>query len=266
MNNIFSLRRTAMTIRFFSPAMKRYICYSVASVVVSYLLSLLAVSGTPSLGLFTVASFFITFVLFASPFVFARYSDRTLTVGMPASWLEKSVVMLGFCLIFVPLLLAATWYFCVGVASFFTERAAASVFMQHYVLEHYSNITSLSAGHLPDAALFNVLSNLLPTVVALYVILSSRRLHVLFGILAEFGTLAVISTLVSVYTGYTAFKLGFEAGRNGAEIDPESLTDAITQSVLDSMSTWMPYATAAAALLMIAGIVMVANKIKKQQA
>lgn len=262
MNDKFSMRRVAMLARFYGPGSRRFLLYTALTVAVAYVLSLLSTMGAPApgLGLFSLASILVGLPVYVAPIVFARYSDRTLTVGVPATWIEKSVFMLGFCFVAVPAVSAAVWYAGMGIASLFTDHADVTDFMLQYVMQD-AKYPGLSSFNISWSRVFNSIAGVLPAIAALYAVLSVKRLPILFGVIAEVATYTVISILSGIYGVVLAFRAGVADGMRGMEPDPE----AVVTDILNGLSDMMPYATAVVIMLLIAGAAMVVRKIKNVQ-
>lgn len=130
----FSIDRFNLLCRFYWPAMRRQLLWSGIVLVACYVASLLAVEhinltssdGMTSLLMIIVsgAATIISFIYYLGPLLFASCRNRQVATTLPASWQEKAVMLLGWCIVAFPLFMAVVWYACVGVASIFSNYAS----------------------------------------------------------------------------------------------------------------------------------------------
>lgn len=108
---LFSFPRFMMVARFYYPRLKKQIIILPIVAFVIGLLSVTAiVNGTK--GLFVIASLILGACYIFSPLIFATRKGIEIETMLPATWVEKSVFIIGYCIIgvsilyFVPIILA----------------------------------------------------------------------------------------------------------------------------------------------------------------
>ncbi len=251
------MRRMGLLARFYSPTIRIHMILSVICVLLSYLIQLLAVLQEWHL-LLSLGSILVYMPFYTAPLVFARYSDRTLSLSLPASTFEKPLFALLYCFVVTPLLMALVWYCSMGVASLFTSHADVTTCILNMADRQLSEggISNLSVS---DLNRYRWVTEMLAPMIALYVVLNVRRSPVVFGIVAIFVTLVVLSLTGGIIAGVYAFKAGFDAAIAGNEPDEK----AIVKTIMDSVSSSMWIVSAVAGVINVAIASLIFYKARK---
>lgn len=89
--------------RYYWPRLKwQVICYAIASLVISVLIAV--VSHYNLKFLYVMLTGLVSLMMIFAPLAFARYNARETDITFPVSWQAKSIFMIGYTVIIVPLL------------------------------------------------------------------------------------------------------------------------------------------------------------------
>lgn len=188
---------------FYRPGILRQWGWTLLGLLCIYLLALLA-RATQSFGLFGLVNTMIVLPVYLGPIVFATYRDRALQVLLPASGVEKALFMLLYTIVAVPLAVVASWFAIEGIFGMF---GAAPDVMGAFDSRIQDDFMELG---LASYNVFNPLrlaTELVPALVCLYVVVSSRGQRVLKGIGGVVGTVVSISFISGLYGAYLGFGL-----------------------------------------------------------
>lgn len=233
--NSFSRARMALLWRFYWPTIKVQLLISVTLVAVGYLLALLSVSmGEPAAGLFAASTFIAALPYYGGPLLFARYSDKTLTVPLPATVNEKFTFAVLYTYVFIPLVMAAVWYALAGLMSTVTDKAFVNSVMINYINSSSDlgfNITLNGTG----VFRYVNLAEMLPATVVLCTVFAARRSPVVSGIVAFVICQVSLSMLGGLFGGIYALTQGFDDALAGAEPDPDRIAGTIVKQMLGAL-------------------------------
>lgn len=229
----FSATRCAAVWRFYSPGMTRHLILIGVATLICYLCELASTFGfdTFGMGIFTATNFALMLVYYSGPLHFARFRDRTLTLQLPATAGERTAVIMGYVLVAVPAVIAAVWFCASGTASFFTDHYNPTRCMMEYV-STMSNEAGLS---LPGTTKFSVLQHfqdVIPTMVCLCCVMSSRRNAIVNGVAGIVVALIAMSFIGGIYGVFTAMTAGLSDAMSGAEFNPDKFLASFTSTLV----------------------------------
>lgn len=196
-NDRFSWQRMMMVARYYGNPMRRMIMIYSAILVTLYLLALLSSFWSIEFLLTSVASTALEFMCFFASFVFVLKNDSAVITQLPARGQEKAALIIGWSILFIPLLLIAEWTLCTGIASIFTENADVTRSIMAISDEMYPSKWFL---------LMNNLSNLIPMVTVLYVVMTVKHNRIAMGIgaaVVSLVALGIIGGVVGVVSALT---------------------------------------------------------------
>ncbi len=188
-NNKFSWQRMMMVARYYGNPMKRMIMIYSAILVALYLLALLSSFWGIEFLLSSVASTVFQFMCFFASFVFVLKNDSAVITQLPARGQEKAALIIGWSMVFIPLLLIAEWILCTCIAGIFTENADVMQSLMAVSDEIYES---------KWLYLLNNCSNLFPMVTVLYVVMTVKRNRIAMGIAAAILSLVALGILGGV--------------------------------------------------------------------
>lgn len=227
-NDKFSWQRMMMVAKYYGNPMKRMIMIYSAILVTFYLLALVSSFWNIEFLLTSVASTVFQFMCFFASFVFVLKNDTAVITQLPARGQEKAALIIGWSILFIPLLLIAEWVLCTGIASIFTENANVTRSLMAISDEMYES---------KWLYMLNNLSNLIPMVTVLYVVMTVKRNRIAMGIVAAIlclvaiGILGGIVGLVSALTDDIFFDIASGAMPSDRAIS-ETVQDVVKNLVV----------------------------------
>lgn len=196
-NKLFSFTRSALLLDFYMPLIKKHAIITAIGVVLCFLMIWTGLNLTSMPKLYATGNFCLGLIFYWAPLIFAYSKDRTLTIGLPASWLEKTLFAVFFCIVLVPIFMLLVWLACDGLVilcGFDSVSAAMSA-------QSYSQLTG-EVGHLLSSGkVMNIVSNGCTVLISLFVVLSVRSNRITWAILTPLITLLAIGIL----TGFASF-------------------------------------------------------------
>lgn len=256
----FSAERFGQVWDFYRPAIMRQWWGTVAAMFVIYMLALLA-RATDSMGLFTLTTTLLVVPYYVSPLAFAAYRDRAVQVLLPASGAEKATFMLLYTIVVFPLAIVAIWFSIEGLFSM--------VGIEGNVLNAFDgriarDFDKLQIGNVRLFSFQRVVSELLPGLVCLYVVVSSRTQRVMKGIGGIVAAVVAEGFVGGVYGLWLGFKIASLHNFNG-ELDAAQVEDAALAIVRDTAPVVLTVVSVLLPLLLIVGIVLTWRRIVNVQ-
>lgn len=255
-SNNFSGQRYELLWGYYAPRMIKYI---LIVAVVEFLIYLLAVLGSASnsFGLLSITFTLIFIPFYLCPLTFAMGRDTVAEIQLPASNLEKALVILPFCTVVVPLAMLLWWLSLQGIFSTFSDYADVISFFR----SQYMSLTEgsgLNMVYESRGYLNSVIREYFPMLLCLFVVLNARRQRVLKGVMAVVCAFFGLMLIGMVYGVYLAYQTVIHApsGNEGAY-----MKDAILQSV----PTAILVSTLIFSALFILFVVLIYRKIKNRQ-
>lgn len=262
MNSLFSINRLGKYARFYLPMEKKIAVFTVLCVVLGYILCQISTMGTPGVGLFSLGSFIILLPFYAAPLTFSRNTEPSMTIGLPVSWVEKSVGMLGFCFVVVPLTMTIIWYICVGFGALFCAHADPAIYMQKYIVAS-SEINFDDMQNFNESGKFlNYISSMYAPAIGLFAVVNARKAKLTWGILSQIIAYIAVSIISGIYFAVIGFRIGLSQAMNGGAdtLDP----DEVAQSIIDNLKEMLPVFEFAILAVVIVVIALTVYKIKSK--
>ncbi|MDO4319136.1 MAG: hypothetical protein Q4C34_01045 [Bacteroidales bacterium] len=227
----FSTERLIMLWRYYTPGMTRQLWLTAALTLLCYLISLGATFLPESLGLYTFASFVLMFGYYCGPLHFARFRDRNFSLQLPATAAERTLFMLFFTMIVVPAVMVVTWYASVGIASLFTANAPITTVMLARVDADAAQ-SGVNLGQFSDVMCLQRVQDVIPMLVCLLCVTSSRRTPVtngIIGVIVSLVAMSMIGGIIGLTIGFTA---GLHDALNGNTIDTDAFVSKLTSMMI----------------------------------
>lgn len=268
-NKVFSIDRFNMLCRFYWPAMRRQLFWSGIVLVFCYVVSLCALEfavhteseGKKGLLIMVVGglSAVVSFVYYLGPLLFASCRQRLVATTLPASWQEKSLLFLGWCVVFFPLFLAVVWYACVGIASMFSDYASIYAALAHHALEDVPGVFQNLTGKFN---LVNIFTSLSVMSCAAWGVCYCRHNRMAMGVVgALVGT--VISSVLSM--GFALLAMldtdFFRGLRDGLAVKPEDFP----LQLVEAFQHWLPMLNVVVIVFSLSVLSLCVYKIKTRQ-
>lgn len=268
-SQIFSLRRMCLLWNFYWPAIRRHALWGSIVLVVSYVLLWFTLNSITdveeddlAVGLFSLEQMLPGIVYVTGPLVFAFCRRRSVVTTLPASWVEKGVMMLGYCLVAYPAFMALVWYSCTGIFAIFAPWADIAT----RTIEVFSILPGLNFAQLSQSAsLGNALGSAWIVAGVCYFIAAARRQRLAIGIAAIFGAYVAATILGAVIGVVALLRSGFVASVRAGNFNPEN-PDELVSMVLNAIQELMPVYTISGAVLLLIFLVLTFRKIKTREA
>ncbi len=256
--DIFSFKRLSKLWNFYWPVSKKHLMLIALLSISAYFIVFLGQ------GMFSMSfgSWVLSLCFYSGPLLFAFYQDRTLSVGLPASVGEKCVFQLAYVYLIIPAIIATLVLLSAFITSFFS--------VNYNPLESVSFLGDVSEtiGKLQIDISFatirrwQLLGEIFPPMLALYVIARVRRSQLLYGIIALVLGVVGVGFLSGFVSGACAFYEGFNSGISGMEIDKEKLVNDIIYNIFN---LWLPITYSISGLTTIFVLWLYIRKMKKVQ-
>ncbi|MDE6436992.1 MAG: hypothetical protein K2K69_05760 [Muribaculaceae bacterium] len=215
-----------------------------------------------AVGLFSLVSLLPTVVYMTGPLVFAYCRRRSVVTTLPASWVEKGVLLVGYTLVVFPAFMTAVWYACTGLFAIFAPWADILTRTR----EIFSVLPGLDFTALTRSASWgNTFGYAWLASMTCYFVAAVRRQRLAIGIASIFGGYVATVIIGAVLGIYAVFSSGFiQAVKDGA-VNPES-PDAVVAQLLEEVRHLMPVYATLSAVLCVVFVVLTFWKIKTRQA
>lgn len=268
-SEIFSIRRMGLLWNFYWPAIRRQALWSGILLVLAYVLMWFTLNSitnvetdNTAVGLFSLEQFLPSIVYVSGPLVFSFCRRRPVATTLPASWVEKGLMMLGYALVAFPAFMAAVWYICTGIFAIFAPWADIAT----KTIELFSVMPGMDFSRLTRAAtLGNALSCAWLVAGVCYFISAVRRQRLAIGIAAIFGGYVASGIFGGVLGVVALLRSGFIASVKDGTLNPEN-SDAFVSMILNSIQKLLPIYTIAGAVILVMFVVLTFWKIKTRQA
>ena len=268
-SEIFSLRRLGLLCRFYWPAIKRQALWGAVVLVVAYVLSWVTLNNIHDVGqddgmvgLFSLVQVLPAIVYMTSPLVFAYCRRRAVATTLPASWVEKGVLIVGYVLVVFPAFMAAVWYACTGLFALFAPWADIA----KRTLEVFSVLPGLDFSALTrGATLGNWLGYAWLGAMTCYFVAAVRRQRLAIGIASIFGGYVLTMIFGAIGGIYAVLNSGFVQAVKEGNFNPDSPDDFVAM-ILEEVRHLMPLYASLSALLCVVFVVLTFWKIKTRQA
>ena len=231
-DNGFSWERVMRIAEFYFPALRmQMILYPVVAIVL-YSLTLLGhytlgdTVGILSGGL---CSTVLSCMFYFAPVALTRRDTRIVETMLPATCAEKSVFLLGYFFVVIPVLLYGVYY---GVGS-----AVQWIFGLYNVL--FSVNVSVIIQNTALVYASNVMSAIVPTITCLWAVLVTARSRALMGIVWSVVSLISLSMISGIGTLIMMFATGFFDAimKNPAVAESPEAMESMGGSMLGSMTS-----------------------------
>lgn len=245
--NRYSVERVMMVARYYRrPMLLMAAIYAVLTAAL-YLIATMSAIYMLSTFFQSMAMMFLAMMFYLGPLAFADEKSRQLSVLMPARASEKFTVMALWCVIVVPLVIAASWT-VMWVATLWVDTAVP-------LWEIYtSSIENELRSFMPYAYSFRLIQDLIPMLVVMWVVLASRRGVVAKAVLAAIGTVVGLG-ISGVVIGVVAVALMLKLNAGSLDYLQGAGNSGEILSIMNAYSDGFVYT--AMAMLMIA--IMVFN-------
>lgn len=195
--NKFSWRRAYEFGLMYKSAIRVQLIIYAVIVLLAYLFLIEArtLSSNFNMGLYTILSSVIAYLLYMGPLAFAKRDD-SLIAQVPAKTSEKFVFYLIYSLIVIPLFTEAIWFGLNYGIGIFNDNANIECFARSFVSDKYGfNITS-------SIVILTVINTAIQTtsiaLTVLYVILRSRFHRMLKGIITPLAIIFIIGMISGI--------------------------------------------------------------------
>lgn len=255
MSDRFSSGRFGLLWDFYRPGILRQLGWMAAGLLCLYILAILTRAAN-SFGLFGLVNTMIVLPIYLGPLVFAVYRDRSLQTLLPASGIEKALFMLLYTVVAVPLAEVVIWYGIEGVFGVFGVAPDVLRSFDGKIKESFMELG------IADYDVFNPLrlaTELLPAVVCLYVVVSSRGQRVLKGIGGIVGTVVAMGLVSGIYGAYMGFRFAM------LESDGMAMEEAVRITVAEATPTLIAVMSVIVPLLLLLAVAITWRRITKVQ-
>lgn len=238
---LFSFPRFMMVARFYYPRLKKQIIFLPIVAFVIGLLSIISIIDQMK-GTFVIASLLLGACYTFSPLILATRKGTEIETALPATWVEKSVFLIGYCLIGVTILYFGPILIAEAVAHTVIDYSCGDLYNQ---MKEQGLIYKIG---------YNITSSLFYLVTCMTAVICSTRHRVLNGILWVI-LINIIFFIVGVIEGILAT----------VHADDTKDVEKITSIVKDIMDPIFNCLIGGMIFLMIAMILFTVHKIKNRQ-
>ncbi len=231
----FSWRRVGMVGQFYFPRLKwQLIAYPIAAICLTLLTSVLIKIELPAVAIAPFSSI-ISYMVSLGPLFFTAMAAREVETSLPATNGEKTVFMILYSLIIIPLLVwIPQWLIQLLM---FGSIAPISEILQHTMPSNSDiaipQISQLATKSIPT----NILSSFAVILVCLCTVVTLKRNRIILSIVFCIVYQIVITIVTSIYIGAKIVNAGiFQKIASGKTTSP----DAVTEEITKFMTTVMP--------------------------
>ena len=268
-SEVFSFRRMGLLWNFYWPAIRRQAFWSGIVLVVAYVVMWFTLNSITdvekddlAVGFFSLEQFLPAIVYMTGPLVFAFCRRRAVITTLPASWVEKGVMMIGYALVVFPAFMAAVWFICTGIFAIFAPWANIAT----RTIELFSVLPGMDFARLTQSAtLGNALSSAWLVAAVCYFISAVRRQRLAIGIAAIFGGNVASGVCGGVLGVVALLRSGFIAAVKDGTFNTDN-PDTFVSMILNSIQELMPVYTIAGAVILAVFVALTFWKIKTRQA
>lgn len=229
----FSWKRVEYVIRFYYPLLRGQMIIYPCVALALYILASVAVYIKWTDLLWAAPATVISFMFYLAPVVLTRRDTRMVATMLPATALEKTVVLLGYFMVIVPLLTYGVYY--LGGSLIKMVIPAASVI---------DKIRSVKQDLGTPQFIYQA-SELVPAVTCLWAVVKVKRNRTLKAVVSGVAAILGIGIIGMVYGAIVAFSSGFVSGikdavHEGGYLEPEQEEELVAPMV----SEMIPFLTA----------------------
>lgn len=202
------------------------------------------------------------FTYYCGPLLFAFCRNRAVATTLPASWPQKSVFFLGWCLIAYPAFLAVVWYAMVGIASLFTPFASVNAAFLDYIQSLSEGISPYNIVQITGQHWYtNILSSLIVMSCTAWGVCNCRRNRLVFGIVGAFAGMALnfLAGMIMGILGAASTDL-IRGIADGMEVDPEMFAEQFLDYMLRSADIVSAVMGIGSAILLAMCVVKIKNR------
>lgn len=235
---LFSFPRFMMVARFYYPRLKKQI---IILPIVAFVIGLLSIVSfvKDMKGTYVIAALILGACYTFSPLIFATRKGIEIETLLPATWVEKSVFIIGYCIVGISVL-----YF----VPIFISEMVAHTFIDYSCKELYQRM--VEQGIIYNIS-YNIVNSIFYVVTCMTAVICSIRHRVLNGILW-----VILINIVFFTAGAIE---GFLAATRAENLDEIS---SVVHDVMDPIHNWL---IAVMITLIIAMILFTVHKIKNRQ-
>lgn len=221
----FSWSRVKSVIRFFYPLLRGqmiiYPCVTITLLIVAFIATNIKWTDF----FWSAPLSVISFMFYFAPMVLTRRDSRMVVTMLPATALEKTLVLLGYFLVVVPVLTLGLYYI-VGLC---VESLLPINPVIGKILDMKSDMHTASA--------LNLCSELVPPVSCLWALVAVKRNRTMKVLLSGIGSLLTMGLIGVVYGVFAAFSSGFIDGikNAGNNLSPEQVEELVSPMISDIM-------------------------------
>ncbi|MCM1484046.1 MAG: hypothetical protein NC043_06900 [Muribaculaceae bacterium] len=234
LNPGLSKTRIGMVAAYYYPLLKLqmvlYPCVAIALGIMQFVLSRTEIGFIFGSMLGTV----INFMVYFAPCVFARRGDRYIEVLLPATGMEKSIFIIGYSLVVLPVV---TWGLFAGTM-FLLEK----IWPYTPEMQEFADVINQGARMVQGVWFVQRAQEYVPLSTCLYCVLTLKNNRMIMSMvwtvvsLIAMGLAGVIFGIVMALSG--AFKDGFIDGVNGLEPSADS-SDMLAQGIIHAMRPFL---------------------------
>lgn len=254
---------------FYWPAIRRHLLWGGVVLAVAYVLMWFTLNSITdvskddlAVGLYSLEQLLPALVYVTAPLVFAFCRRRSVVTTLPASWVEKGVMMVGYVLLVFPAFMAAVWYACTGIFAIFAPWADIA----SRTIDVFSVMDGIDFRHLSRSATSgNALGSAWVVTAVCFFIAAARRQRLAIGIATIFVTYVITAVIGAVMGVMAVLRSGFIAAVADGTLNPDN-TDEFVGWIMNYMQSLMPIYTLIGAVILIVFVVLTFRKIKTREA
>lgn len=224
----FSWSRVGMVAKYYYPALRlQMMWYPIVTAGLFLIVSLLQLAGgevaDASMGIMGA----ISFMFYWAPLALCRHESRLTTTLLPVTAAEKTLVLLVYFFVVIPILLFGVEYALAGIVHYtmpeisFLDRALAK----------YEELELEDKGLLMVSTVF---LSVLPAMLCLWGVAHFRQNRTLKAMLTSCGVYLATSFVAGISGVILAFKKGFEDGMAG--VAPATAEETFARAMVETMT------------------------------
>lgn len=245
--------------RYYWPRLKwQVICYAIASLVISVLIAV--VSHYNLKFLYFMLMSLVSLMMIFAPLAFARYNSREADITYPVSWQAKSIFMIGYTVIIVPLLTML-----LPVLSMEIFPGEVNMKMMRLSMKAFGELDLPPMLEMMMSAKLNIYINgVVPAMLTLFFVVLFKHNVVFKTVLWDVVIGIGLYIALMLYTVYTVFYRIVELSADG-EPDPAEVEAVADTTVHGIMIPLIVGSTIFYIVAWIGLMILTAWKIKKRQ-
>ena len=251
----FSWQRLSLVARYYYPLLRpQILIYPLTALVLAVIRSALNHS---ELGILSdgMLDSFLNFMMYFSPCIFAKRSDRYIETMLPATGAEKSVFILTYCLVILPLLTWGLHYCALAAIDYFWPA-------DDIVLAFKSSVNELN-GIIGMSALVRIAQDYIPLSTCLFCVMALKNNRMLLSMVWAVVSLIVITMLGAVAGVWVVMSEGFENLKELAETGADG--DEVPRYIIGQLKTFIYILSFAGVIYSLLMAWLTARKISRIQ-